>query len=217
MLASLSAVEQALIAGIAAGFGVAVPVGAAAVLLVDIAVKRGFVRAATGGLGIALGDGAFALVAAVAGALLARLLAPVADWFSPVSAVVLIVLALIEARRFPWSGPVPGTAELAADLSEQEAASPIRTLAVFFAGTIAHPSTVVFFVSLILGLSATGEGLAENLVFAAGASVASLAWQLALAAAGAALRRPIGFSLRRAVLVADLALLIYLVFTILDR
>jgi threonine/homoserine/homoserine lactone efflux protein len=62
--------------------------------------------------------------------------------------------------------------------------------------TLLNPATVVYFAALAVGLPFLG-GLAERLVFAAAAFVASLSWQVVLAAFGALLGRGAGHRLRQ--------------------
>ena len=91
----------ALVAGFLAGLGVAIPVGAAAVLIVDVAVRRGWRAAAAAGTGVAVGDGLFALLAAVFGGLAARLLTPWATALQLLGVVTLVVIAVQAIRAFP--------------------------------------------------------------------------------------------------------------------
>ena len=62
--------------------------------------------------------------------------------------------------------------------------------------TLLNPATVIYFTALTVGLPFLG-GLAERLVFAAAAGIASLSWQVLLALFGAALGRGSGQRLRR--------------------
>jgi threonine/homoserine/homoserine lactone efflux protein len=61
----------AFLAGVAAGLGIAVPVGAIAILIVETGLRRGFRLGAAAGAGAATVDGIYALVAAVFGSALA--------------------------------------------------------------------------------------------------------------------------------------------------
>ena len=57
---------DALLAGVVAGYGIAVPVGAIAAYLVTLGAREGWRTAAAGGLGAAAVDGLYAAVAAAA-------------------------------------------------------------------------------------------------------------------------------------------------------
>src|SRR6516164_357499 len=58
--------SAAFIAGVIAGYGVAIPVGAIAVLIVDAGLRRGLRIGFAAGAGAATADGIFARIAAVA-------------------------------------------------------------------------------------------------------------------------------------------------------
>jgi arginine exporter protein ArgO len=101
-----------------------------------------------------------------------------------------------------------------ADLDAAErGGSATRTFAVFLGLTLLNPVTVTYFAALILGLTATGSGPEEKAAFVGGAFVASLSWQLLLAAVGAFLHRRLPPGLRAGVIVLGNA--IVLVFALL--
>ena len=98
--------------GLWAGYALAVPVGALAVLLVSVTARTSFRVGAAGALGVATADGCYALLAAVGGAAASRAIAPVAGQLRALAAVVLLGMALriaVRARRREGGGPVPGT------------------------------------------------------------------------------------------------------------
>jgi len=65
---------------------------------------------------------------------------------------------------------------------------PARLYARFLGLTAVNPTTVVYFAALIAGLPAVASAPADaKAVFVAAVGVASLSWQLVLAASGAAL------------------------------
>lgn len=202
----LRSVVDVFLAGVLAGLSVAVPVGAVAVLVVDTAVNRGFRLAAVGGAGIATADALFALVAAIAGGLLARLLEPWTVGLQVAAIVTLLVLMARGLMSFPWSGARSPPAAHAHDLSDVEAASPARTFAVFLKGALVHPVTVIAFLALIVGLAPTGTSPGQKGAFIAGVALASLGWQWGLAGYGARRRRQVSFRARRLVLLLDVVL-----------
>ncbi|MFC4001761.1 lysine transporter LysE [Prauserella oleivorans] len=85
----------ALVAGLAAGYGIAVPVGAVGVYLVTLSAltDRRAVRIAAA-LGAASADGGYALVAVLGGAAVANTLEPVATPLRWTSAAVLVAIAV---------------------------------------------------------------------------------------------------------------------------
>jgi arginine exporter protein ArgO len=167
---------EAFLAGLLAGLGVAVPLGAVGVLLVQEGVTRGWRPAAAGATGVALVDGAYALVAVVAGTAISSALAGRERAIQVVGAVVLlavVVRGLVGLRR--------GEADDAAQIEPPTA----QVLRRFVALTAVNPLTAVYFVALTAGLGSRVTGPAAGVAFVAGVFLASWAWQLVLATAGA--------------------------------
>lgn len=178
------------VAGALAGWAIAIPVGAIAVLIVEIGIRRGFGVAAAAGAGAASADGLYATLAAVGGTALAAFLEPLE---APLRVVAIGALLAIGIRGLlvVTIGPraVPGTAVM-----------PVRvagTYVRFLGLTLLNPQTVVYFAALILALPDLGRGPGERAAFVAGAFLASLSWQLSLAAVSAVAhhRLPPGFQL----------------------
>jgi threonine/homoserine/homoserine lactone efflux protein len=168
--------------GVIAGFGIAVPVGAIAVLIVQVGIRCGFWCAASAGAGAATADLLYSVLAVVGGAALAATIAGIGAPFRVVSAAVLAAIAvrgLLRARRelAPADASPPGRGELA------------LTYVKFLGLTIVNPLTVVYFAAVVLGLGLADDLTAPELaLFAAGAFLASLSWQTLLAGVGAAAR-----------------------------
>ena len=55
--------------GVLAGYGIAIPVGAIAILIVDMGLRRGFPSAFMAGAGAATADFIYVLLAVIAGAI----------------------------------------------------------------------------------------------------------------------------------------------------
>lgn len=87
----------ALLAGLAAGYGIAIPVGAVSVLIVETGIRSGFCAAAAAGAGAASADGIYAAIAAIFGAALAGVLMP---WQVPLRAAAVFVLVGLALRGF---------------------------------------------------------------------------------------------------------------------
>ncbi len=206
-----SPVITAFLAGAAAGLGIAIPVGAIAILIVETGLRRGFRLAAAAGAGAATVDGVYALVAAAFGAALAAVLAP---WDRPLRIVAVVVLVAIALRGLlglrAMSPPIAADgAPIRPDVEAAErGGSVVRTYGVFVAITLLNPVTVTYFAALILGLGSTGTGPAEKAAFVAGAFLASLAWQTLLAAVGAFLHRRLSVRLRAAVVLLGNAIVL---------
>ena len=188
--------SSVLLSGIVAGLGVAIPVGAIAVLIIEAGLRRGFRAAAAAGAGAATVDGAFATLAALFGGVLAALIAPWATAFRLASFVVIAIIGLrllLDARR-RFTEP-DADASAAADAARGPSLR--RTYLTFVGLTIVNPLTLVYFAALIVGLPTRPEGIAEQLVFAAGAFGASFAWQMLIAAIAAVGHRRLPAGLRQ--------------------
>jgi arginine exporter protein ArgO len=169
---------RAFAEGVVAGLGVAVPIGAIAVLIVDLAMRRGFGAAVPAAFGAASADLTYASVAAVAGIAVADALEPYERPIAFVSAAILGAIAIYRMWRLLRPPDVVP--------SRRTGTRPFRTYAAFLGLTLVNPLTVTYFAALILGLSVdTLRSNADRAVFVLGAFVASAAWQLFLAGAGA--------------------------------
>jgi arginine exporter protein ArgO len=188
----------ALVAGAVAGYGVALPVGAVATYLVGLGARERFSVSAAGALGVATTDGAFAVVAAMGGVGLGRLLRPVARPLTYLAALVLVVLAartvLIAVHRRRMAA-VAGSAGSAGHAPLR----PVRAYLGLLTLTAVNPTTLIYFIAIVLGDQASGGGhsdggsrtLSAAALFAIGAFGASASWQLFLAGSGAVLGRAI--------------------------
>jgi len=174
---------EALISGLVAGWGVAVPLGAIGVMLVDLGMRGGFRSAAPAAAAVATADLLYAAVAAAAGAAVASVLEPHEHALRLLAAAVLAAVAVI-ALRAAWRRAQAGEGEPAA----LALPAPHRLYGRFLALTAINPTTVVYFVALIAGLPAVASAPASaKAVFVVAVGVASLSWQLTLAGSGAAL------------------------------
>jgi arginine exporter protein ArgO len=169
--------SAAFVAGVVAGYGIAVPVGAIGVLIVGLSARTSLGVGVAAALGAATADGVYAVVAVLGGAALAGVIAPVATPLRWVAAGVLLVLAVKTAygalRR-------PGTAE-----RPPKPVSAPAAYAGILGLTLLNPATVIYFAALILGRGGTGGGA----WFVAGAFLASASWQLVLAGSGSLVGR----------------------------
>lgn len=181
--------------GVLAGYGIAIPVGAIAVLIVQVGMRCGFWCAASAGAGAATADLAYSVLAVAGGAALASTVESAGSPFRWVSAGLLVVLAvrgLLRARggSAAVQTTMPGRREFAG------------TYAKFVGLTIVNPLTVVYFAAFVLGLGlAEGLSVAEGALFVSGAFLASLSWQTLLAGIGAVARRKLPRRFRIAAIV----------------
>ncbi len=115
----------AFLAGLIAGYGVAVPVGAIAVLIAGLTARTSLRVGAAAGMGAATADGVYALVAVLGGAALAAAITPIATPLRWVAAMVLVLLAVHTARSaLPKRAGVPGLAPRAPEAAETADAVP---------------------------------------------------------------------------------------------
>ncbi|MGN6301126.1 MAG: LysE family transporter [Angustibacter sp.] len=176
----------AAVAGVLAGLGIAMPLGAVGAYLVTLTARAGWRVGAAAALGVATADGLYAAVAVVGGRAVADAVAPVAGPLRVVAAVVLAGVAAsiaFSAVRARGTGP---DGEPARRLPRTPSAP--RAYAGLLALTVANPATVVYFVALVVGnrSAAAVSGLASA-TFVLGAFVASATWQLLLVGGGHAL------------------------------
>ena len=164
-----------------AGYAIAVPVGAIAVLIIHTAITRGLRNGIAAAWGVASADGIYASLAVVVGGAATALHKQYAAPFKLIAGVVLIGLA------------IRGFAGLRSRTTHAEH-TPLarhtvkRTYATFLGLTLLNPVTIAYFAALMVGLPSL-TGAPERVVFAVGAFVASLSWQMLLAAFGALLGR----------------------------
>jgi arginine exporter protein ArgO len=176
-----------LLAGLLAGWGVAIPLGAIGVMIVELGMRGGFRPAAAAAAGVATADLLYAGVAAAAGAAAATALAPHEHALRLVSAAVLAALGAYGLRAAMSRRRAADAADVAA-LSAADARAAHRVYARFLALTSINPLTVAYFAALIAGLPAIASASAEaKVAFVLAAGAASLSWQLVLAGAGATL------------------------------
>jgi threonine/homoserine/homoserine lactone efflux protein len=166
-----------------AGYGIAVPVGPIAILVIDTALRGGFRPGSMAAAGAASADFIYAGLAAVAGEVIAAALAPLMLALRIASAVVLLTIGGYGLRR----------ARVVKNREDGEPAQirgGIRTYAQFLGLTLLNPLTVTYFGALILGGRVETLGTTPGRVlFVIGAWLASLSWQVFLATVGALARR----------------------------
>lgn len=189
-----SVVIGVVVAGLLAGYGVAMPVGPVGTYLVALTARSSWRIGAFAALGVASADGVYAAVAAGAGSVLAPLLVPVVGplrWASVVVLVGLAVMGAVQAVRRYRARRIVAL--------QQE--TPVGAWAAYLGMlgmTMLNPWTVIYFAALVLGGSGL-EGVGERIVFVVAAFVASASWQLLLAGGGALLGRMLTGALGRLV------------------
>ncbi|MGW7453747.1 LysE family transporter [Streptomyces sp. NPDC054787] len=172
------------LAGAVAGLGVAMPMGAMSVLLLQEALRdrRAAVAAAAG---IAAVDLGYASLATALGPWVASHVSPVEAWVRLASAVILVTIAahgLTGARRStPPQGHTPSPP---ASGAREPAARPATAFARYVGLTAVNPTTALYFAALT---TAQGAGLttgSAGAAFLVGVGGASLLWQETLVVLG---------------------------------
>ncbi|MFJ4240744.1 LysE/ArgO family amino acid transporter [Streptomyces iakyrus] len=176
----------ALVAGLLAGYGIAVPVGAVGTYLVSLTARTSLRTGVCAALGVATADGLYALAATLGGTALASALRPA---LGPLRWVCVLVLLALAA----W-GAVTAVREYRghrlATRTSPAPPSPTQAFLGLLGITLLNPTTVIYFAALVLGSQATGPaGPLEQGVFVLAAFAASASWQVLLAGSGALLGR----------------------------
>jgi threonine/homoserine/homoserine lactone efflux protein len=158
------------VTGLVAGFAIAIPPGAVTSLIVRIGLQRGFPSALAAGWGTATVDGAYCVVAVLAGAAVVPLLGAIDPPLRVVTGLVLVglgVRGIVSARQ---EAPAVGSPD-ARDL--------VATYARFIAITLVNPATLAYFVAIAFGFA--GTVLNDAFAFIGGVFAASLTWHAILA------------------------------------
>ena len=168
-------VADAFVRGAVAGLGIAMPVGAIALLIIDTGRRWHFRAAASAGLGAALADLIYATVAGVVGVAIAHVLSAhtaIIHWISG------SVLGIVAARIL-----MGALRRRTARIEPEQVPTRSRLTLTFLGLTLTNPLTVTYFAALVAGSS---QHLGGSLLvpFVVGVFLASFGWQCVLAAFG---------------------------------
>ncbi|MEV5333184.1 LysE family transporter [Streptomyces werraensis] len=176
----------ALLAGLLAGYGIAVPVGAVGTYLVSLSARTSLRTGVSAALGVATADGLYALAAVLGGSALASTLRPA---LGPLRWVCVLVLAALAAWGAAGALRQYRGRRLATRAVPPPPSAP-RAYLTLLGITLLNPTTVVYFTALVLGSQGgPAAGAAEQSVFVTAAFAASASWQILLAGGGALLGR----------------------------
>jgi arginine exporter protein ArgO len=164
-----------LLQGLIAGYGIAIPIGPIAILIIEFGIRRGVKVAWCAGLGAASADLIYATIAMIAGTFLAQALRPYSGIIRIVSASALIVMGMW--LLYHGTKATPQT-----EHRNMKSEGCFRAYGMILTLTLLNPITVTYFTSLILGLRiGTGNSIIASALFVVGAFSASLSWQSLLA------------------------------------
>jgi len=179
-------VSAALVAGLLAGYGIAMPVGAVATYLVALTARTSLRAGSCAALGVATADGLYALISMIGGSTLAPFIKSITLPLHWASAVVLVALAC----RSAGAAIVQYRKREATGSTDRELVSPVRAYAGLLGITMMNPITVIYFAALVLaGQGTTVSAFWDKALFVLAAFLASASWQLLLAGGGALLGR----------------------------
>ncbi|MEH3131595.1 MAG: LysE family transporter [Mycolicibacterium neoaurum] len=179
------------VAGVVAGLGVAMPLGAVAALLLREGLVNGFRTAAAGAAGVATVDLFYCLVAALTGATFAPAVDDHRGVFLLASGVLIVAIGV----RQLWQGvrqPPPHALDV-------ERASAPATFGRFVGLTAINPVTLVYFIALSGAVTHSGISWIGSVIFVAAVGGSSFAWQLLLAWVGSALGGALSRNATRAI------------------
>jgi arginine exporter protein ArgO len=180
-------VTAVLVAGLVAGYGIAVPVGAVATYLVSLSARTALRTGVCAALGVATADGLYALLATVGGTALAGALGPVLGPLRWASALVLAALAV----RAAVTAVLRYRGHRSAARADPPPPTPVRAYLGLLGITLLNPATLIYFAALVLGggRATAAVPLMAQAVFVVAAFAASASWQVLLAVGGALLGR----------------------------
>lgn len=173
---------EVVLSGLVTGWAIAIPIGAVGALLVALAARGTWRVGAAAALGIATVDGGYATLAVVGGAAVAAALDPYAEGLRLAAAAVLLAIAVLTLLHAVRRANRPPTArEL----------RPWPAFAAFLALTAVNPTTVVYFVAVVIGNPHLVDGALQGVVFVTAAFLASASWQLTLVGLGTVVGRSV--------------------------
>jgi arginine exporter protein ArgO len=174
--------SAAILAGLLAGYGVAVPVGAIAALIVSLTSRTSLKVGVGAALGVATADGLYCTAAVLGGAALAQLVEPVAGPMRWVAMVILVGIAV----RTAWTALRHRREAATARATTGRMQTPVGAYLAFLGLTLLNPATIIYFTALVLGRHSAAE---HQVAWVLAAFLASASWQLVIAASGSLLGR----------------------------
>ncbi|MFE4211655.1 LysE family transporter [Streptomyces sp. NPDC056844] len=173
-----------VVAGLLAGYGLAIPVGAVAVLMVNMTAATSLRTGAAAALGAATADAGYAVAAVLGGSALVVVVRPV---LGPLRWAAFAILAFMAARIL--AGALGRGREASATVSPGAPArrriTPLRAYLTYLSLTALNPWPALYLVTLVLGQQAQQPlSTAESLVYLSAITFASASWQLLLAGGG---------------------------------
>ncbi|OKI30543.1 hypothetical protein A6A28_36590 [Streptomyces sp. CB03578] len=169
------------LSGAAAGLGVAMPMGAMSVLLLQEAIRerRAAVAAAAGVAAVDLG---YAALATALGPWVAAHVTPAEAWIRLAASAILLTIA---TRGLLPTRPAPPPTPANAGPDAGAGAGAGRVFVRYVGLTAVNPTTALYFAALTTAQGAALRAGAAGAAFVTGVALASLLWQQALVVLGA--------------------------------
>jgi arginine exporter protein ArgO len=178
--------------GVLAGYGIAIPIGPIAILIIELGIRRGFSVAFCAGAGAASADLIYATIAVIAGAFFISILAPYSSILHVASACGLITIGALLLYRGLRHSRTSG------EHSAFSSKGRPQIYAMLLGLTLLNPVTVTYFTTLMLGLKqASLNNPLNSFLFVAGAFLASFSWQTFLASISGFAHRRFSLTLQR--------------------
>ena len=164
--------------GLIAGYGIAIPVGPIAILIIELGIRRGFWVAFFAGAGAASADLIYSSIASIGGTFLVSVLKPVSSWVHIASGLGLIAIGLWLFLHRKQSGHH-------AKIPSNDSTGRLIAYLMILGLTLLNPLTIIYFTTLILGLRVNvATTPTDAFLFVSGAFLASLSWQTLIASIG---------------------------------
>jgi len=164
------------LAGFAAGFAIAMPVGAIAVLILREGMTRGVRTGLAAGAGCATVDFVYCTVAVALGATVADAIEGALPMLALISGLVIIGIGVYQLATAVRSH--------AAQAGEVVTGSRLAVYGRFVALTALNPATIVYFLALSAVITTVTTSAAGPIIFVLCTGLASLLWQSGLAVVG---------------------------------
>lgn len=190
---------KALGLGLLVGFPIAATPGPMFFLVLRRTVAHGWRSGLPSGMGIATGDGIYAVVAAFGISAVINLLQAQRRWIGLIGGIAIVAIG----TRALVANPLPGRPPQAGDGMSAYAS----TLGL----TLANPPTILSFLAVFAGLGVhVGSGWAPAAALVLGVTLGSACWWLALTALVTYVRRRVSSKLGRGIgIVSGLALIVF--------
>ncbi|WP_419905822.1 LysE family translocator [Kiloniella sp.] len=182
------------IKGLMIGLAVAAPVGPMALLCLKLSLERGIMAGFATGLGIAIADMTYGILALLGLTAVMTLLLEHNDLIRSLGGSGLIIMAGFSVYKILRAPAVLHAAEI----KDSGSKGLIVAFSSAYALTITNPMTILVFLAIFAGLNNDGSG-EERWIVALGIFLGSLGWWLFIALLGSVMRKHLPTSFIKAI------------------